>query len=173
MSTDASNCGSIGNKCAIPGASAQTCSSGVCLATACSSPMTLVSGSCKTVDFSSDVNNCGSLGNVCKFSPSGATGICSQSKCVITGCPTGYILNNGGCILSASGKARVKKDKITKPKTLCPTGETACPIVGSSSFEGAVKQLSAVETSGMLGGSGGCASCLFLPRLTISDLSPR
>lgn len=60
-------------------------------------------------------------------------------------------------MLSASGKARVKKDKITKPKTLCPTGETACPIVGSSSFEGAVKQLSAVETSSMMGGSGGCA----------------
>ncbi|GAA5836066.1 hypothetical protein JCM9279_002183 [Rhodotorula babjevae] len=155
VSCDTSNCGSIGNKCAVPGASSQTCSSGVCLATSCSSGMSLVGGSCKSFDFTSDPNNCGALNNVCKFSPSGATGTCSRSKCVITGCPTGYILNAGGCVLSASGKARVKKDKITKPKTLCPTGETACPIVGSSSFEGAVKQLSAVETSSMMGGSGG------------------
>ncbi|BGP46724.1 hypothetical protein JCM10450v2_002572 [Rhodotorula kratochvilovae] len=155
VSSDTSNCGSIGNKCAVAGASAQICSSGACQATSCSSGLTLTNGACKTVDFSADINNCGSLGNVCKFSPNGAAGTCSAGKCVITSCPTGYIVSNGACVLSASGKARVKKSKITKPKTLCPTGESACPIVGSTSFEGAVKQLSATEFSGMMAGSGG------------------
>ena len=165
VSSDLINCGIIGNKCAVAGAVTQVCSSGVCLATSCASPMTLVVNACKLFDFASDINNCGSVGNACRFSPAGATGICAAGQCVTTTCPTGFIFNNGACVLSASGKVRTKRHRIVaKPDvaaertTLCPTGETACPILGSTSFERAVKHLAADEPPAMMRGNGGCAS---------------
>lgn len=171
VSSDLINCGSIGSKCAVAGAVTQVCSSGVCLATSCASPMTLVANACKLFDFASDINDCGSVGNACRFSPAGATGICAAGQCVTTTCPTGFIFNNGACLLSASGKVRTKRHRVVaKPDvaaertTLCPAGETACPILGSTSFERAVKHLAADETPAMMRGKGGCASPLSLAR---------
>ncbi|GJN87411.1 hypothetical protein Rhopal_000360-T1 [Rhodotorula paludigena] len=157
VATDANNCGAIGYKCAVSGALSQRCSGGMCMASSCSAGLTLLDGTCKTLNLQSDVNNCGSVGNVCNFSPNGAGGTCSAGRCVTMTCPTGYALRNGACALSASQGARAKRSKITKPKTLCPTGEQACPIVGSTSFEGAVKQhfSTAEEFTGIMAGSGG------------------
>ncbi|GAA6002236.1 hypothetical protein JCM10207_003140 [Rhodosporidiobolus poonsookiae] len=155
--SDTSNCGRIGNVCSLLGASSQACSSGSCIATACQSGYTLRSGSCSVLDLMSDVNNCGAIGVACKFSPTGASGTCQQGKCVTTSCPFGYTLTNGVCVLGASQKARAKKSKIVKPRTLCPTGETACPVAGSASFNAALAHhFSATEEfSGVMAGQGG------------------
>ncbi|GAA6038883.1 hypothetical protein JCM8097_000551 [Rhodosporidiobolus ruineniae] len=155
--SDVSNCGAVGKVCALTGASSQACSSGTCVATACSSGYTLKSGVCSTLNLLSDVNNCGAVGNACQFSPSGASGACQNGKCVVTACPTKYTLINGVCYLSASQRARVKKDKIKAARTLCPSHETACPIAGSSSFGAASAHhfTATEEFSGIMAGAGG------------------
>ena len=105
--------------------------------------------------------NCGRVGNACQFSPSGATGVCKNSQCVTTGCPSGYSLASGassrpslphslGMDVFADSRSRrlagvcvkqnpsaharlAKKDKLEQPKKLCPaSNEQACPILGSS-----------------------------------------
>lgn len=105
--------------------------------------------------------NCGSLGFTCQFLPSGATGTCKDSKCVITNCPSGYTLLNGVCSPS-TGPSQApranKRSKITKPKTLCPGTETACPIIGSASFAAssmAEQFTSADFASGLMDAAGG------------------
>lgn len=107
--------------------------------------------------FLTDVNNCGSYGNKC-----GSVGVggvtsstCQNGKCVVTCssanlyttsadasacvCLLGYTANSGNtkCVLSASVNAKVglKKRKEKPAPSLCPSGETACPIAGSSSFD--------------------------------------
>jgi hypothetical protein len=76
-SNDVNNCGACGNVCAL----GQVCSNG-----ACENPgySNCADSGTPTATFS-DPNNCGGCGVVC----SGATPICSQSKCVAT-CPTNY-----------------------------------------------------------------------------------
>ncbi|KAM0788480.1 hypothetical protein ACM66B_001613 [Microbotryomycetes sp. NB124-2] len=173
VSSDVNNCGKCGSVCTLPGASATQCISGACQATACQAGYTLKNGACTQIDTTCDVNNCGSVGHVCTFSPAGASGICQNSKCVLTNCPAGYTLSNGVCTqMNGSQRARAKRDKVTKPKSLCPEHETACPIVGSASFAsvssftdmspGALEKLSGgyecLDTSQSLESCGGCAS---------------
>ncbi|GAA5967279.1 hypothetical protein JCM11641_000500 [Rhodosporidiobolus odoratus] len=155
--SDVNNCGRIGNVCSLLGALTHTCSNGNCAATTCSAGYVLKNGQCTTLNLLADVNNCGSIGNACQFSPSGATGECQSGKCVVTACPAKHTLTKGVCVLGASQAARVKKSKITKPRTLCPAKETACPIAGSSTYTGAVAQhfTSGQDFSGIMAGSGG------------------
>ncbi|BGP14589.1 hypothetical protein JCM10213_001937 [Rhodosporidiobolus nylandii] len=172
--SDIANCGAVGTVCSLAGASSQTCSSGVCKATSCSAGFTLSNGACSALNLLTDVNNCGTLGNVCRFSPNGASGVCSNGVCTVTSCPTKYTLTSGVCVLQASQAARAKRSKIKEPRTLCPAHETACPIAGSASYAGAVSQhlttVEEFELSGLKGGfecvdtqqalesCGGCAS---------------
>ncbi|BGO97110.1 Proteophosphoglycan 5 [Rhodotorula toruloides ATCC 204091] len=155
VTSDVNNCGTCGRTCTLNGAKSTICSSGKCLASACDIGYTLVNGACVVYNFQTDPKNCGSFGNVCTFT--NGAGTCSAGKCLFTSCNTGYILNNGVCVLSGSQKARAKRSKVTKPKTLCPVGEQACPILGSTSYNGAVKQhfASGEDVTGVLAGSGG------------------
>ncbi|GAA5896221.1 hypothetical protein JCM6882_008522 [Rhodosporidiobolus microsporus] len=160
VSSDTQNCGRCNQKCNLTGASSSICKSGKCYATACTSGYTLKDGACTKTDTTSDVNNCGAVGNACQFSPNGATGICKNSKCVLTGCPTNYVLKDGVCVKStASQRARLaKKDKVLTEKSLCPgKNEQACPILGSSTYAQAVEHHfnAATEFSGVMLGSGG------------------
>ncbi|KAI5481557.1 tenascin XB [Pseudohyphozyma bogoriensis] len=159
--SDVSNCGSCGNKCQAGnpvGSTAATCASGTCLATACASGYELVSGACQAIDLTCNVNNCGKLGNQCSFSPSGATGACVKSTCVITSCPSGYTLSSttNACIQNTAS-AHAKRSKVEEKRTLCPAGETACPILGSASYALAVSHhfSSLNEFSGVMAGAGG------------------
>ncbi|KAK4058483.1 hypothetical protein OIO90_000645 [Microbotryomycetes sp. JL221] len=171
VSNDVNNCGKCGQTCSLPGASATQCISGQCKATACQSGFTLKDGSCTKVDTTSDPNNCGAIGHCCTFSPAGATGICQNSKCVLTNCPSGYTLSNGVCTqMNGSQRARAKRSKITKPQSLCPEHETACPIVGAASFNSALNDMTpgaldalsggyeCLDTTQSLESCGGCAS---------------
>ncbi|KAG0657695.1 hypothetical protein C6P46_006251, partial [Rhodotorula mucilaginosa] len=89
-----SKSGSLGNTCSLDGASAHSCSGGVCRATACVPGCGLYSGTCK--DLNNDPANCGRLGNVCQFP--GGTGTCSRGVCTLTSCGTGYYLSAGKCV---------------------------------------------------------------------------
>ncbi|GAA5826226.1 hypothetical protein JCM3770_006113 [Rhodotorula araucariae] len=165
VSSDTNNCGKLGQKCDLPGALAMTCRQGQCYATRCKYGYGLSSdGKCSNVDTTSDVNNCGAVGKACQFWPSGATGICRNSQCQTTGCPSGYSLIRGVCVKqTASQRARVhqnhKKDAIQHAKkTLCPgANEEACPILGSAIYEQAVEHhfQAASEFSGVMLGAGG------------------
>ncbi|GAA5836418.1 hypothetical protein JCM11251_007075 [Rhodosporidiobolus azoricus] len=160
VSQDTQNCGRCGQKCNLTGATQTICKSGKCYATVCQSGYTLKDGACTKADTTSDVNNCGAIGNQCQFLPAGASGICKNSKCELTGCPTNYVLKNGVCVKStASQRARLaKKDKVLSEKSLCPgKNEQACPILGSSSYAQAVEHHfnAAQEFSGVMLGSGG------------------
>ncbi|KAG0667694.1 hypothetical protein C6P46_000231 [Rhodotorula mucilaginosa] len=157
VSDDDQNCGRCGQKCSIPNAATQICSRGQCKVTACASGYTLSNNACVAANYQTDVNNCGSKGNVCSFSPAGASGACVAGQCVVQSCPRGYNLVNGKCILGASGRARAKRHTVPRPKTLCPAGEQACPIAGSTLFEGAASQhfKSGEELTGLMASSGG------------------
>ncbi|GAA5892852.1 hypothetical protein JCM5296_006023 [Sporobolomyces johnsonii] len=157
VSSDINNCGAVGNVCNVAGALMSTCTSGVCAASACLSGYVLSNGACSVVNLLTDVNNCGFLGNACSFYPSGATGTCWAGLCIVTACPSQYTLFAGFCLKTgASQRARVKKSKIAQ-RTLCPVGESACPIAGSASYAGAVAHhfSSADEVSGAMAGKGG------------------
>ncbi|KDE03139.1 hypothetical protein MVLG_06336 [Microbotryum lychnidis-dioicae p1A1 Lamole] len=161
--TDTSHCGGCNNNCLaqLPGASLASCVSGTCYAKGCNRGYTLTSGKCISIDTQNDPNNCGGIGKCCEFAPRGATGTCTLGVCTITSCPAGYTISNNLCLQSGPSQraANVKKRKIEKPKSLCPENETACPIVGSSSYALAVDQhfssFADVATGGIMGGNGG------------------
>ncbi|GAA5879869.1 hypothetical protein JCM8547_006221 [Rhodosporidiobolus lusitaniae] len=156
VSSDVNNCGKCGNTCTLTGAKATTCNKGNCLATACNDGYTLSNGVCNKADYTSDVNNCGAKGKVCQFLPSGASGVCKNSVCQLTSCPTAYVLKDGVCVKStASQRARLaKKDTKITAKSLCPGSETACPIAGSSTFDAALEHHFSNE-QGLFGAPGG------------------
>lgn len=162
--TDASNCGALGKKCAIPQATTQSCEAGGCVALACGRGYLPTSdgSACAAIDTASDPQNCGTPGNVCAFLPTGAAGTCATGVCTYTSCPAGYTLASraNACVLNPSARARAKRHQGPEPKTLCPTGEQACPIAGAGSFEGAVLQLSlsGSPADDLLRASGGCES---------------
>ncbi|GAA5985692.1 hypothetical protein JCM10908_007074 [Rhodotorula pacifica] len=161
ITDDLANCGALSHCCAIPNASTQICQSGTCIATACAGNYkpSADGTSCDPIDFTSDPQNCGTKGNVCTFLPAGATGTCVAKVCTYTSCPTGYSIVKNACILKASGRARVKRhaEVAEKKKSLCPAGEQACPIAGSTSFANALAQhrSSGNELTGFLAESGG------------------
>lgn len=158
VSSDSANCGACGAKCNIANAATQICSNSRCVVTACAPGYTLSNNACVAANYQTDVQNCGSAGHACVFLPAGACGTCQSGVCVTTSCPFGYQLNKGACVLGASGRARQKRDKVSTPKTLCPAGEQACPIAGSTLFVDASAQhfQSGEELTGLMARSGGC-----------------
>lgn len=167
---DTNNCGRCGNECSIEGASATTCDDGSCKATACEDGYELVSSTCKKIDLTCDPQHCGAWGNKCEFTPLGATGECRDSGCVYTSCPDGYYLSDNSCKTTPSQRARAKRAEPAEVHTLCPSGETACPIIGSAMFDTAVRQhfsgaadfgsggFECLDTASQLDSCGGCAS---------------
>lgn len=151
--------GSCYNNCAanIPNSAATSCVNSACIVTSCQTGYNLVNNQCAPINVVNDVNNCGKTGNVCSFLPLGATGQCSAGQCVYNTCPSGWRIQANTCVrLTASQKA--KRSKVTKPASLCPTGETACPILGSSSYEKAVNHHFSdmgKYSSGIMAGEGG------------------
>lgn len=79
-------------------------------------------------DLLNDKNNCGRIGHVCHENDGIAS--CDNGVCQLE-CNDGWVNKNGIC---AETKAH-KKQRLRQPISLCPTGETACPILGSKSFE--------------------------------------
>ncbi|GJN88221.1 hypothetical protein Rhopal_001186-T1 [Rhodotorula paludigena] len=165
VSNDRDNCGRCGQKCNIDGALGTTCKQGKCYATACKNGYSLSDGWCKKTDTTCDVNNCGYIGNACQFYPSGAKGICENSKCKTTECPSDYTLTDGVCVKqTASQRAKVYKRNIevaatqAQRKSLCPgKNEEACPILGSSTYDAAVEHhfKASTQFSGVMLGAGG------------------
>ena len=115
--------------------------------------------------------SCGSVGNVCSSSGTGVSSVsCISGSCAVT-CKTGYTASTNGktCNAIASAKARAKKR--TTSATLCPLGDSACPIVGSSSFDAFVNSRNrelafanaaggyeCVDTTNSIESCGGCSS---------------
>lgn len=159
---DETNCGRCGHRCNIPNAATHVCLNGQCKVTSCVSGYTLSLSSnvCIAPNYQSDPRNCGAAGKVCTFTPAGATGTCLVGTCVVQSCPFGYQLVDGKCNRYASMRARAKRHTVAEPKTLCPAGEQACPIAGSTLFEGAVAQhfQSGEALTGLMAQSGGCES---------------
>lgn len=180
ITDDSSNCGGVGSKCSIPNATQVACQSSVCVAKTCASGYVpnAAATACVAIDISTDPLNCGSLGHACLFLPLGATGTCVAKTCLYKTCPTGYSLVNNACVLKASGRARAKRNAVVAaapPKTLCPDGEQACPIAGSTSFEAALAQhlASGNELTGFLAEVGGCTLRIHPPFLSDSTVSRR
>ncbi|GAA5863768.1 hypothetical protein JCM3774_001152 [Rhodotorula dairenensis] len=157
VTDDEANCGRCGQRCNIPNATSHVCQNGQCKVTACASGYTLSNNACIATNYQSDPKNCGAPGNVCTFTPALATGACIAGKCVVQTCPFGYQLVNGKCNRYASMRARAKRHTVTEQKTLCPAGEQACPIAGSTLFEDAVSQhfQSGEALTGLMARSGG------------------
>lgn len=122
-----------------------------------------------------DIFNCGRLFNVCKqpfLAPVSGFATCTNGVCGMS-CGSGFTYNAGSndCLLGASGRTRAKKSKTPKPVSLCPTGETACPIAGSASFDTFVQSsdqtadffsakggYECIDTTENVESCGGCAS---------------
>jgi len=90
VAADINNCGSCGNICDLPNASAD-CIDANCVVVDCLSGY----GNCDDVNENgceinlvTDPQNCGFCGNVCSF-PNGTAG-CEDGNCVLTGCNYGY-----------------------------------------------------------------------------------
>ena len=102
ISTDVNNCGSCGNVCSVPNATA-VCTAGSCSAT-CTTGFSDCDGNSRNgceANLNTDRNNCGYCGNVCSAS-NGGTAVCTAGSCSVTGaaCRTGYADCNG---LSSDG----------------------------------------------------------------------
>jgi hypothetical protein len=78
LSSDINNCGTCGNKCAAPNATA-ACTNGGCVIVACNSGFANCNGQfadgCE-VNTNSDINNCGTCGNKCAAGRSCVSGVC-------------------------------------------------------------------------------------------------
>lgn len=107
---------------------------------------------------------------------------CADGTCIVLQCTTGYkpASDRTSCTLYASGRARAKRHGQGMPRaptleTLCPAGEQACPIAGSSAYAAALSQQ--IETgeaiAGLLAVHGGCALLVFisLSRSELTSLS--
>lgn len=161
-------CGASQTKCTTTDPNATpTCIAGTC-GTQCNTGYGYDPTQKKCISTTGDNNNCGSVGNVC-LSPLNGSVQCSNSQCKIT-CNTGYLANALSCILQGSAKARTKK-RSPAVLGLCPLGETACPISGSSSFRAfsmssnqqldfakAAGGFECLDTQSSLESCGGCAS---------------
>ncbi len=90
VSTSPSNCGSCGNVCNVPNATAG-CAGGSCTVGTCNAGFmdcdNNASNGCET-NTGTDTNNCGSCGNVCTLAH--ATSACAGGACNIANCSAGY-----------------------------------------------------------------------------------
>ncbi|SCV67899.1 BQ2448_5510 [Microbotryum intermedium] len=161
ITSDVNNCGAIGTVCLtqLVGSATVTCANSQCFASTCQSGYTKTAGVCMAIDLRSDPLNCGTMGHVCTFTPTGAMGSCVAGVCTLTSCPAGYSMVSNACVLNASQRPNAKRSKMEKPKTLCPEHETACPIVGATSYAMAVSQhfssFADLATGGIMSGNGG------------------
>ena len=89
------------------------------------------SGNDACVATSSDPVNCGRCGNTC-YAPQNGVASCTSGVCSWT-CTAPYVTSGTSCVLQGSAKARAKK-RTHAIFSLCPVGETACPIAGAASF---------------------------------------
>ena len=108
------NCGSHDNKCAdTEGWKAGACKDGKCVASECASDYELKDGQCVKKGSVScnkgehvyqngcekdSVKDCGSHGNDCSAQTGWADGSCTDGKCVVTKCASGYKLKDGQCV---------------------------------------------------------------------------
>lgn len=121
-----------------------------------------------------DLLNCGLIGRQCSIAHASKQA-CIGGICLAQVCVSGYTpsLDAKVCVLGASGRARAKRAEQTPQKTLCPAGETACPIAGSSSFHSVKARLSSTDLGALelLSAAGGCESTLSssAPRLPMDD----
>ncbi|GAA5988908.1 hypothetical protein JCM10908_006224 [Rhodotorula pacifica] len=156
---DLANCGAVFRRCAIPQATSQVCTNGACVAVACVSGYKPTSdgSACAVIDTQTDSDFCGSSKKQCTFTPAGAKGKCVAGVCTYTNCPKGYSIVANACVLNPSSRARHKRSITAEEAlSLCPAGEQACPIAGSTTFDQAVALLqSGVELTTFLNASGG------------------
>lgn len=135
----------------------------------------IVGGLTGGINLSSDILNCGQLNHVCKvpfLAPVSGIATCSNGICGMA-CTSGFSFSSSSndCVLGASGRLRAKKSKVPKSLTLCPSGESACPIAGSASFDIFVQSTDqtadfssakggyeCIDTSENVESCGGCAS---------------
>lgn len=93
----------------------------------------------------------GAVGKKCPSIINGKA-VCYGTTCAIE-CLSGY-LQNGKCPIAASQAP--KKRKLNKDVSLCPTGETACPIAGAASFSFSTHHnVTALRTTDLVKGSDG------------------
>ncbi len=104
LQTDINNCGSCGNICSIPNATA-VCSSGKCAIASCNSGFgncnSILADGCE-INLSNNLLNCGACGVACIFP--NATAACSSGQCTINSCNSGFANCNAaaadGCEVS-------------------------------------------------------------------------
>ncbi|KAK9895504.1 hypothetical protein P389DRAFT_173105 [Cystobasidium minutum MCA 4210] len=99
-------------------------------------------------DLLNDKLNCGKLNHVCHENDGVASCVAGFCKLV---CDIGFVNKNGICVQTKASR----KERLHMPLTLCPTGETACPIIGSRSFEEYNKHAYSHEVAEMLSAKGG------------------
>ncbi|ORY85309.1 hypothetical protein BCR35DRAFT_289978 [Leucosporidium creatinivorum] len=137
-SSDPDNCGATENQCPTSYANGQgsTCVSGICQPSTCDTGYAFDASISACRQVTSDPQNCGSVGNVCT-TLNGVAG-CQNGECTTLSCTPPLQLFNGKCVGSPSASARarqkLKKRVSNKSVKLCPGKESACPIVGSTSF---------------------------------------
>jgi len=165
-------CGSKAQRCVAPANGYASCKNGACIYS-CKDNYDYDTASGRCVATNTDVNNCGRCGRTC-WAPRNGSAKCSNGQCSYT-CNTGYVQNGNCCVLAPSGKAgnlKLKAKRTQKAYTLCPAGESACPIAGSASFAtyGSSKDTIAgalnnglmgyecLDTSSSIESCGGCAS---------------
>lgn len=113
-------------------------------------------------------NNCGTDAEDCAEPLTGhGMATCTNGQCGIK-CDDGYSQVLDKCVLSATFQARLLPRKRATPSSLCPAGETACPISGSASFlfsanqavmQGSSKQgWECLDVLSDISSCGGCAS---------------
>ncbi|GAA96541.1 uncharacterized protein L969DRAFT_88149 [Mixia osmundae IAM 14324] len=93
--------------------------------------------------------------------PTNGVAYCTLAlKCAFS-CNTGYTVSGSSCVLAASSKAKARKKRDLAKETLCPTGESACPIAGSHTYQFASVFLDKLDsTSAMSIGDGLAWECI-------------
>ncbi len=118
VNDDTSNCGATGYMCSakVDQWKAGTCTSGVCTLSECKSGYQIVNNTCKPncaanqhYDSSQakcvndDIDNCGATGHKCMDEiKNSKTVSCSNGKCSVSECNSGYSVNNNVCTSSCS-----------------------------------------------------------------------
>jgi hypothetical protein len=91
VSTSRTNCGTCGNVCNLPNATATVCVAGVCEVAACPAGYSTCNGPPANgcINLSTSRMNCGACGNVCNL-PNAITTGCFAGVCEATSCAAGF-----------------------------------------------------------------------------------
>ncbi len=126
LNSNAANCGSCGNACALANAS-QSCVGGACAIGTCNAGFGDCDGQaangCET-NLNASVGNCGTCGNACSFPNAGAG--CSNGACAIGSCNAGF----GNCDGQAANGCETDLDSSLGN---CGTCGNACNLANASS----------------------------------------